>query len=178
MKARTLTQEQVKRSFEYSPETGVLQRIERDGKRYSGNLDDKGYIVLYLGKVRFLAHRIAWALMTGNWPDSPLDHIDGNRANNKWANLRKATPSQNMRNSATKRTVHNLPRGVVPVRQKTPSFRARIQVNKRNIDLGVYPTPEEASEMYQLAADMLHGDFAYHRGQGSQAAQGGEHGAQ
>lgn len=111
--------------------------------------------------------------MTGDFPAGGLDHIDGNRANNKWSNLRDADASENMRNSATRRKVHALPRGVMRVtNQRTPSFLARIQSRRRNVNLGVYPTPEEASEVYQLAAEMLHGSFAYHLGQGRSAKKG------
>ena len=168
-----LTPEQIREWFHYEPDTGSLYRIVAGKRLLCTKMDTKGYVAVYIGNRRFTAHRVAWAFMTGKWPRKGLDHIDGNRANNCWSNLREATPSQNMCNSATKRKVHNLPRGVMLVtNQKTPSFLARIQSNRRNINLGVYPTPEEASEVYQLASEMLHGSFAYHLGQGQRSQKG------
>lgn len=168
-----MTVEFAKANFHYNPESGALSKVIAGGLKPCLSKNDKGYVCAYILDRRFMAHQIAWALMTGSFPKAGLDHIDGDRANNRWLNLREADPTQNMCNSATKRTVHDLPRGVMRVtNQTTPSFLARIQSKRRNISLGVYPTPEEASEVYRLAAEMLHGRFAYHLGQGAKAQQG------
>lgn len=169
-----MTAEFAMANFKYDPENGAVFRLIGGELKLCTHQYKNGYIAAYVGDRRFAAHRIAWACMTGEFPKESLDHIDGNTSNNMWVNLREATPSQNMCNSATKRMVHKLPRGVMRVtNQKTPSFLARIQSRRRNINLGVYPTPEEASEVYQLAAEMLHGQFAYHLGQGVSAQKGG-----
>lgn len=169
-----MTVEFAKANFHYNPESGVLSKVIAGGLKPCLSKNDKGYVCAYILDRRFVAHQIAWALMTGSFPKAGLDHIDGDRANNRWLNLREADPTQNMCNSATRRKVNDLPRGVVPVKEVRSSFLARIQYKKRNITLGVFPTAEEAGEVYQLAAEMLHGSFAYHRGQGAaRAAQGG-----
>lgn len=167
-KKTEITVEFAKAHFYYDAESGVLCKVINGALKPCLHLNDKGYLCAYIGNRRVVAHRIAWALMTGKFPADGLDHIDGNRTNNRWSNLREANPTQNMCNSATKRKVNDLPRGVVPVKKVRSSFLARIQYKKRNITLGVFSTPEEAGEVYQLAAEMLHGQFAYHLGQGAQ----------
>lgn len=167
-----ITVEFVKANFRYDPESGLLCKVGKGELKPCLAKNDKGYVCVYVGNQRILVHRIAWALMTGSLPSTGIDHIDGDRENNRWLNLREATPTQNMCNSATKRKVNDLPRGVVPVKKVRSSFLARIQYKKRNITLGVFKSPEEASEVYQLAAEMLHGRFAYHLGQGAQTQQG------
>ena len=168
-----LTVEFAKANFRYDAESGLLCRVVKGELKPCLAKNDRGYVCVYLGNQRLLVHRVAWVLMTGSLPSTGIDHIDGDRANNRWANLREATPTQNMCNSATKRKVNDLPRGVVPVKKVRSSYLARIQYKKRNITLGVFKSPEEASEVYQLAAEMLHGQFAYHLGQGVAAQKGG-----
>lgn len=171
-KKAEITVEFAKANFHYDPESGLLCKVINGVLKPCLHANDKGYLCAYIGNRRVVAHRVAWALMTGKFPVEGLDHIDGDRTNNRWSNLREANPTQNMCNSATKRKVNDLPRGVVPVKKVRSSFLARIQFKKRNITLGVFPTPEEAGEVYQLAAEMLHGSYAYHLGQGAKKKQG------
>lgn len=164
-----MTVEFLKVNFHYDPDSGVLCKVINGALNQCQHMNDKGYLCAYIGNRRVVAHRVAWALMTGKFPVEGLDHIDGNRTNNRWSNLREANPTQNMCNSATRRKVNDLPRGVVPVKKVRSSFLARIQYKRNNITLGVFPTAEEAGEFYQLAAEMLHGSYAYHLGQGAAA---------
>lgn len=170
-----MTVELLKANFHYAPDSGVLFKVINGALKPCQHMNDKGYLCAYIGNRRVVAHRVAWALMTGKFPVEGLDHIDGDRTNNRWSNLREANPTQNMCNSATKRMEQDLPRGVRRETRRTiPRFLARIQFKKRNISLGIFPTPEEASEVYQLAAEMLHGPFAYHLGQGAMISNKGE----
>ena len=58
-----------------------------------------GYWVITIGTRRYYTHRLAWFYMTGAWPSKQIDHINGQRDDNRWCNLREATYSQNQTNS-------------------------------------------------------------------------------
>ena len=95
--------------------------------------------------------------MTGEWGRPAIDHRDGNSTNNRWSNLRRATPSQN--NANRRRPRHNTS-GYKGVYFRWGFWRACIKRNGRRIYLGVFATPEEAHAAYVAAARKLFGEFA------------------
>ncbi len=106
----------IKANWKYDPETGLVTGARGHVigvKTHKGYLNgsvnpwpEKGTVVVGL-------HRAAWLLMTGEWPDDQIDHIDGDRANNKWSNLREATARQNTHNRRRRDgRVSDLPVGV------------------------------------------------------------------
>lgn len=167
-----LTQEELKSKLIYDPESGIFTK--KNGKR-TGYIFDGRYIRMRINGRPFKAHRLAWLYMTGRWPLDQIDHIDGNGLNNKFANLREATRVQNNHNSAAKARKYDLPRGVSAV-HKSKKFRAQISIGNRKKSLGTFQTPEDAGEFYELAAEMLHGEYALHlsRGATQKAAKHGE----
>src|ERR1700674_1345685 len=92
----------------YDPETGVFTRRINRGKWKAGAqvgwLRPDGYIGIGLDYHEYLAHRLAWLYVTGEWPID-VDHENTCRSDNRWDNLREASRSQNMRNM--KRTKAN-----------------------------------------------------------------------
>ena len=169
-KTPDLSSEYVRRILNYYPETGSIKRVfknKRYGQRETGFFDRNGYLLLSIDSSKYLAHRVIWLWMTGSWPDVWVDHIDGNKANNRWSNLRPATRDQNMRNARSVRRRHQLPRGVGYSSKAKQSFRARLKIHGHQLELGSYPTAEEASEVYQLVAELAHGSYAYHLSQGA-----------
>ena len=101
----------VREAFIYYPDTGIFRhraRVELTAKdrefnkRYAGKvagaLYPHGYIKLRVGNRRYHAHRIAVLWMTGRLPSTQYDHLNGCRRDNRWANIRPATNSQNRRN--------------------------------------------------------------------------------
>ena len=81
----------------YNPDTGEFTRPTYK-RKLAGCLRKDGYIVIRVKNVLYLAHRLAFFYMTGSWPKDQLDHINMNRSDNRWGNLREATNSQNMMN--------------------------------------------------------------------------------
>jgi len=171
------TQEQVKRLIRYDPETGAFTWLRREGKtrgekiwntRYAGkpagSKKNNGYVELVLNYHRYLAHRVAWLYMTGAWPESLIDHIDNDPANNRWSNLRAATPSQNL-------SAHNVGksgkgkwlRGVV--RNAYGSFTARASFNGKAVHIGSYATAREAHDAYRIKCNEMKGEFSPYWGQ-------------
>jgi hypothetical protein len=110
-----LTAEYVRSILRYEPSTGKFYWRHRDSLTKSLNARDAGRKAGYpTGKNKwgiqidgrpYLAHRIAWLYMTGQWPTNILDHKDQNGKNNRWNNLREADHTQNSRNR--KRDVRN-----------------------------------------------------------------------
>ncbi|MEH2542818.1 HNH endonuclease [Bradyrhizobium sp. AZCC 1699] len=147
-----LTAEYLKQIVEYDPETGLFTR---DGE-IAGCLNADGYWRICIDGVDHLAHRLAVLFMTGQWPRFGVSHRNDDRADNRWSNLRSASPVQTARN---RRASNKL--GIKGVRM-TPrgAFRASIYVNKRHLNLGTFTTAEAASEAYANAAVKYFGEFA------------------
>jgi hypothetical protein len=78
------------------PETGIFTR--RKTGRIVGTPNNRGYLVIRAGDRVHKVSRLAWLWMTGEWPKDQIDHANLNKADNRWLNLREATPSQNARN--------------------------------------------------------------------------------
>jgi hypothetical protein len=164
----------LRRAFFYNPRTGVLQWSWRDdchlrwNKRFAykpaGNPDTKGYLKVgftWKAKRRVLtlkvAH-IAWIIMTGKAPTREVDHIDLDRTNNKWRNLRLASTAQNCQNQTKRR--HNTSGFKGVCWHKTgKGWTAQICHRRKSHYLGLFNTPEEAAAAYLAKAKELHGEF-------------------
>lgn len=148
--------------LDYNADTGeFFWKVPRGNRRIgspAGSPDPKGYIVIIIGRRHCLAHRLAWLWMTGEWPNECIDHIDGDRGNNRWVNLREATYSQNNMNRT--RNQRALPQGVYPSRER---FVAQLNINGKRRHLGVFATPEDAHEAYQQAATHYYGEYFHVR---------------
>lgn len=109
---------------------------------------------------RIYAHRIIWEMAHGEIPAGmQIDHINGNRADNRLSNLRLATFCENMRNKRSRRNSTSRFLGVCQVRGEE-TWRAQINVDKRVKNLGRYVTEEEAALAYNAAAKVAWGEFA------------------
>ncbi len=124
---------------------------------------NRGYVVIVVtvdGKETYsLGHRVAWAFQTGNWPEHEVDHRDGDRSNNQWDNLRKATHQQNQWNKGRSNRNRS---GFKGVHQHSQSGRwiAQIRAHGRTRHLGVFDTPEQAAIAYESASAVTHGEFS------------------
>ena len=169
------SRELVRQLLDYNPATGMLTwRHRAEGlfkrhrqflnwnARYSGRPTGYrtafGYLIVRLDPTVFMAHRLIWLLVHGE-PVPEIDHIDGDRANNRIANLRAATRSQNRANSGTSK---NNTSGVKGVNAHKNRFHARIMQDGKAIHLGSFRTIEEAAKARQQAAEQMHGKFARH----------------
>jgi len=144
----------------YSPETGHVfykSTGERCDRRY-GNGYHRVWVNADGVRGYFLAHRIAFVLMTGQWPVALVDHINREKNDNRWINLRQATVAENGRNAGLRSNNTSGYRGVSwdPSGKK---WRARIFVNYKCIFLGSFSSEAEAYEAYKSAALRMHGEF-------------------
>lgn len=159
------TVNQLKESVHYDPKTGLFSRKwkTRPTFEHIGSKKKHGYIVFQVCGHRDYAHRFAWLYMTGKWPKE-LDHINGDRGDNRWLNLRRATRTQNNGNRklCNKKKYHHLPKGVLLRKNRGGSigYMARINYKNRQIHISTHKTMEEAHAAYMAMAKKLFGDFA------------------
>jgi len=155
-----LTPERLRELLHYDPLTGEFSRLKmvRGARRLerTGNVRPDGYIRIGVDYCSYLAHRLAWLYMTGEWPKHFIDHIDGNPSNNKFSNLRDVPQMSN---------VHNIHRphrrnrsGVlgVSLHPRDNLWRARIMVDGKSKTLGYFKTIEQAQRAYATAKQAMH----------------------
>lgn len=149
----------------YDPETGIIRWRQQINNRTSigseaGCFDrHSGYRLIRIDHHRHRAHRLAWALHFGEWPVGFLDHRNGERSDNRIANLRLCTLQQNSRNQKQRSdTAHGGKKGIY--RRKGGSWGARIKLNGKDTHLGTFWTASEAHAAYVNAANKYFGEFA------------------
>lgn len=148
----------------YNHETGLFTRLNAYGSKPAGSavgvVKPDGYVYISLCGKRYLAHRLAFLYMTGELPDL-VDHIDGDKGNNSWSNLRPATKSQNSCNTGS---YPNSLSGVKGVywHERTRSWRVAITVNGKAISVGYFQDKISAVVASRKAREKYHGEFANH----------------
>lgn len=144
--------------LEYDQETGIFKwKVSRQcvpAGTVAGAMNGKGYWMITVNGKKVAAHRLAFLLVEGVWPDQEIDHKDGNRANNALANLRKVDHATNMQNKSAAHS--NSSTGLLGVSPKNGKFRATINVDGRQKYLGLYDTAEAAHAAYKDAKSKLH----------------------
>ena len=146
----------------YCPETGYLTwRVTRNKKSQAGDIagavHPSGYRFIQVRSVGYCAHRIAYALHSGKQipVGSEIDHLDGNRDNNAWRNLRLARTHENAQNRAMRRDNTS---GYVGVswHKQGRKWWAQITCEGKKISLGFHGTAEEAHQAYLTAKAQMH----------------------
>lgn len=155
-----LTAEYIRARLNYNSVTGVFRWVEASSNAVKANsvagcFDRNGYVNIKVCGVRYLAHRLAWLYVYGKFPNKFIDHIDGDKGNNKIANLREAERCENQWNRGAQK---NNKYGLKGVSYRKP-WRAQIRVRKRLVIIGYFDTKEEAYDAYQRAAREFHGDW-------------------
>lgn len=154
-----MTAAAVRQEFIYDPETGVFVWREAHGLfgqycagQRIGYVGPTGYVMISITRnrirKRYRAHQLAWLYMTGEWPSQIIDHINGDKTDNRFANLRLANKAQNAMNmrKVGKRGVYQISNG-----------RWRAVLAKRHI--GYFDTLAEAQAAFDAAAKRVHGDY-------------------
>jgi len=171
-----ITNDLLKLLLTYNKETGKFYWRHRDRSMFqdrrsfsvwnsrfankeAGSKAKNGYIYITMIGERYLAHRLAFLYVEGVFPENHVDHINLNRADNRFSNLRKCTMSQNLfnRNKNVFRKNGEKYKGVCLVREK---YKAQIKTNGKNVYIGSYETEEQAAEAYNEYAKKLGGRFA------------------
>lgn len=157
-----LTADRLRELLHYDPETGAFTWLRQRGKGKikpgtpAGGICKRfGYVFIRADDGLYRAHRLAWLYMTGAWPLESIDHIDRDKANNRWSNLRAATPAENGQNCRLRRDNKTGHTGVF-WDEKRQLYLASIVKDKRTHWLGRYPTLEEALSVRLRAKESLH----------------------
>lgn len=139
----------LRRFVTYDPESGHLWRKTATGslRLLNKTSPEDGYISFSVAYQSLKGHRVAWALFHGTWAEGLLDHINGDRVDNRIENLRVVSASENSQNRqrANRRRIVDLPLGVYPRGRK---FESRIRIAGKNHFLGVFETVTEAAQKY------------------------------
>ena len=131
------------------------------GTEVGSNKGPDGYFRVGVGTRKMLVHRVIYRMMTGQEPQL-IDHIDGDRANNRISNLRSVNPTESVKN---RRVAKNNTSGAIGVQRHNGKWRVRIQANRTNIELGYFDTFDEAVAA-RKAAEIEH---AFHPNHGRAA---------
>jgi hypothetical protein len=159
------TQERLKELLDYNPDTGVvtakMTRLSKHSAYLPGQVvgypSPQGYLKITIDGVLHPLHRIIWKWMTGDDP-SLLDHINRARADNRWSNLRLATPTENRANSGPSRLNTSGVKGVrmIPL---DGQWDASATIKGKSVRLGTFRTRDEAAAAYEAVAKAEYGDF-------------------
>jgi hypothetical protein len=166
----SVSADQVRALLNYDPETGVFTWRPREnpsqsnwnerwsGKR-AGTKSSFGYRDICLNSAVYKEHRLAFLWMTGRWPEADIDHVDMNRDNNAWLNLREASRSQNHGNRKVRRDSATGVKGVY-YDKKLNKYVAYIKLTGGKKHLGCFVNQSDAAAEYAKNARSLFGDFA------------------
>lgn len=154
-----VTQDELKLKYEYSKETGLFTRLISNNQHKSGEiagaLHHSGYIHIRIGKHKYMAHRLAWLYVYGEFPKDMIYHINGNTSDNRISNLREATRSQNLMNRTRDVVISSSGFRGVNYQEVDSSgyiinkpYKAGIGIDGKYVYIGSYYTAEEASTAY------------------------------
>lgn len=160
MAAIDLTAARVRELFHYHPETGIFIRkvktcaqVEVGG--IAGSLAKDGYLRIKVDGYSYKASRLAWLYVTGGWPVFQVDHKDGDKANDRFLNLRDVRQQVNIQNQRAPRRHKRISR-LMGVTKREGRWVARIDVGGTRKHLGAFATEQAAHEVYLEAKRRLH----------------------
>ncbi len=166
-----MTPEEMRKVVTYGPETGLLTWRRRQeasaswnsklaGKPAFANPSD-GYLVGRFGGKNYKSHRVAWAVFHGHWPKGQIDHINGDRSDNRIANLRHVTNAENAKNQK-KRSTNRTGEPCVNWFARDSKWWVKITVDGRQKHIGYFDTFEAAVS----ARDAAWQEYGFHENHG------------
>ena len=158
-----LTVKDISKYLSYDKDTGhftwLVNTTTRNVGDIAGNTNWRGYTSIWINAKQYAAHRLAWAVCNGSWPNGDIDHINEDKSDNRISNLRQATRSQNMFNRGKNKNNTSGFKGVAFCKD-TGRWRAQMSIYGKSIKIGRFDTKEEAAKAYLAKAQELRGEFA------------------
>jgi hypothetical protein len=146
-RCRSIDLNELRSQFDYDPDIGFFRRKSQPSTIITLQYPN-GYIRVCFNKISCSAHRLAWFYYYGEWPSGQIDHINGNKTDNRIANLRDVSSRQNGQNKKIHRS-GRLPGAIY--RKWLDAWQARIWINGISVHLGVFKTEQEAHNAYLAA---------------------------
>lgn len=136
-----ITLDEAKKILSYNYKTGEFININKSSKKMygkkSGSLNFYGYLDIGINKKLVKAHRLAWLFYYGEWPIGQIDHINGNRSDNRIKNLRNVTHQENQMN----KNIHRKGKLVgSSFYKRTGKWHSCIRINKKAVHIGYFKT--------------------------------------
>ena len=156
----TTLREAAQQALIYNPETGVFVWSEsawhkRNRGLCAGSKKRNGYIEIQLQGKMLKAHRLAWMLVYGDLADDvEIDHLDGDRSNNRLLNLRAVSRNINQQNQRKARKDNRT--GLLGVSRNGSGWKAELRINGKKVNVGTYKSPELAHQAYVSAKRIHH----------------------
>lgn len=157
-----LTAEYLRSILDYNPDTGIFTRKVSTSSRakvgdVAGSPDGHGYLQIMVQRRSYLAHRLAWLYMRGEWPKLNIDHINRNPSDNRISNLRDVTQKQNLQNAG--KYSHNASgHPGVSWCKRNSKWQAYITHNQKQIHLGYFTDIEDAIAARKAAEKLYWAD--------------------
>lgn len=159
MAGSSISAERLREVVHYDPETGEftnkVKRANAQVGKKLGGVNAKGYIVIGIDDGIYLAHRLAWLHTQGAWP-AQIDHINGIKTDNRLANLRNVSYTENNQNIRKARAGSKSGVQGVSSQKNTKRWRVKLQVEGKQIHIGYFDTPEQARAAYLEAKQRLY----------------------
>ena len=157
---KEVTQKRLMELFEYDKDSGVFKRLVSNGGRWkvgsiAGTTLNSDYVKISVDGLIYVAHRLAWLYINGNMPRNDIDHINGDKRDNRLSNLRIATRSQNMQNCKHAR-INNKSSGLLGAYKNKKNWCSKITLDGNQYSLGTYKTTENAHAVYLAAKRKYH----------------------
>lgn len=161
-----ITRNRLKKLLSYHPETGHFKWKAPAGRygripagAVAGGINKEGYHQIMVDGVFYRSCRLAFLYMTGKWPKHQVDHINRDVGDDRWVNLREATPSQNKQNNGV-RSDNKYGMKCVTFDKDRNKYTVRVTANGKRLRLGRFDTAEAAYEAYKASVRGLHGEYA------------------
>lgn len=160
-----VTVERLLELFTINEQTGALCRKVRAANvkagSVAGSLGRNGYLYTSVDGRLMLVHRVVYAMVNGDWPVADVDHINGERSDNRPSNLRAASRSQNMMNGSLRSDNKSGFKGVFWDSRKC-KWRAEVKADGKRRFLGYFEVKESAAHAAANFREINHKEFARH----------------
>lgn len=159
-----ITRERLQFLVDYDAQTGIFTWLNHGEVpvhcrgMVAGCMDTHGYLLIRVDGFQYRAHRLAWLYTKGSFPELLIDHINGDKLDNRIANLRDVSSRVNSENI---RSPYRTNKSKLLGAHYAGSNRwnSSISVRGKIVFLGHFPTPEEANSAYLAAKRRLHEGF-------------------
>ena len=154
-----LTQAELQSQLFY--EDGFFKRLVSNNRKhligqFAGTIRNDGYEAISINKKIYKTHRLVWLYFYGNFPNGVIDHINGNKTDNRIENLRDISFDANRQNQ--KKSQRGNISGYLGVSwdKKSNKWKSQIKTKGKNYHLGFFDNPKNAYEIYLEAKRKIH----------------------